>query len=305
VLCETRNVSSLQAGEVVRIDAALKTELQEQGVRMAGSGAAITVLITLSENFKNLIWTGEIHQGETSRTVLIAVERASENRASSGAMPVSIRGEKFWEGPERILDAGEISSGDGMKWLVLLLPGGLQIQDRQTGSTSMIEIASNQSVSRDPWGNLNAGETGKSVAFILSPRVCTANLETRTLEGCLPTDGSTAAPLASRFPVMFDVAPPGPTPPGRGTAIEMKSVCGGAGRFLATSDRDYTQSDSLELFQTEATGAVAISAELDFPGPITALHAASDSVSGTARAVVRNLTTGNYEAYRLSFSCGQ
>ena len=81
----------------------------------------------------------------------------------------------------------------------------------------------------------------------------------------------------------------------------MKSVCGGASQFLATSARDYTQTDSLQVFQTESTGAVAVSTDLDFPGPITALH----GVSETPRAVVRNLTTGNYEAYRLSFSCGQ
>jgi hypothetical protein len=55
------------------------------------------------------------------------------------------------------------------------------------------------------------------------------------------------------------------------------------------------------VFQTEPTVAVAVSAEQDFPGPITALHA----ISETPRAVVRNLATGNYEAYRLSFSCGQ
>ena len=81
----------------------------------------------------------------------------------------------------------------------------------------------------------------------------------------------------------------------------MKTICGGASQFLATGARDYTQTDSLQVFQTESGGAVAVSAELDFPGPIMALHAVSD----TPRAVVRNLTTGNYEAYRLSFSCGQ
>jgi hypothetical protein len=101
--------------------------------------------------------------------------------------------------------------------------------------------------------------------------------------------------------MMFDIAPPGPPPPGKGTVIEMKSACSGANEFLATGARDYTHTDSLQVFQTESSGTVAISAELEFPGPITALHAVSD----TPRAVVRNLKTGNYEAYRLSISCGQ
>jgi hypothetical protein len=301
VSCEIRNISSLQPGDIVRIEGALKAELQDRGVGLTSSGAEITVVVTLSENFTNLVWTGEIRQGDTPQVVLISAERSPENRAFSGAMPVTIRSEKFWEGPERILDAGEISDGAGKSWLVLLLPGGLSIQDKQNGSSNTIEIASNQSVSRDPWGNLNFEQIGKMIGVFLAPRVCTLNLESLDLNGCPPTEGPAGGPPDSRFPVMFDVAPPGPPPPGKGTLIKMKSGCGGASQFLATGARDYTQTDSLQVFQTESSGAVAVSTELDFPGPITALHAVSD----TPRAVVRNLATGNYEAYRLSFSCAQ
>jgi hypothetical protein len=127
------------------------------------------------------------------------------------------------------------------------------------------------------------------------------NLESPDLSGCSPEQGSEGKPLGGRIPVIFDIAPAGPPPPGKGTVVEMQPVCGGSNQFLATSARDYTQTDSLQVFQTQSSGAVAISSELDFPGPVTALH----SVSATPRAVVRNLTTGNYEAYRLSFSCGQ
>jgi hypothetical protein len=301
VSCEIRNLSSLKPGEAARIEQALKAELQERGIGLTSSGAAITVTVTLSENFRNLVWTGEIRQGGASQVVLIAVERLFENRAFSGAMPVTIHSEKFWEGPELILDAGEISNGVGKSWLVLLLPGGLLIQDKQTGSATTLEITSNQSASRDPWGNLNFGLIGNTISFFLAPRVCTVNLETPNLNGCLQGEGSAGAPPANQFPVMFDIIPPGPPPPGKGTEIEMKSVCAGASQFLATGARDYTQTDSLQVFQMESSGAVAVSSELDFPGPITALHAGADP----PRAVVRNLTTGNYEAYRLSYSCGQ
>jgi hypothetical protein len=301
VSCEIRNLSSLQPGEAVRIEQSLKMELQERGVRLTDSGAEIIVVVTLSENYKSLVWTGEIHKGDASQVVLIAVERSSENRAFSKAMPVTIRREKFWEGPERILDAGEVSNGAGKSWLVLLLPEGLRIQDQQIGSASTLEIKSMQGASRDPWGNLNFDPVGNTIAFFLAPRVCTVNLETPDLSACPPADGSAGVPPTSRSPVMFDIAPTGPPPPGKGTLIEMKPVCGGASEFLATGARDYTQTDSVQVFQTESSGAAAVSAQLDFPGPITALHA----ISEMPRAVVRNLTTGNYEAYRLSFSCGQ
>jgi hypothetical protein len=101
---------------------------------------------------------------------------------------------------------------------------------------------------------------------------------------------------------MIDVAPAGPVPAGKGTEIVMGvTVCGGMSQFLATGARDYTQTDSLQIFELKSGGTAAISAELNFPGPITALH----SVSESPRAVVKNLSTGNYEAYRLSFSCAQ
>ncbi len=193
VTCEIRNASSLQSDEVARIDAALKMELQDRGIPVAASGAANgassgtvgDVAVTLSENVGNLVWSAEIHQGDVSRVVLLSVERPPESRAAAGAMPVTIHAGKFWEGPERILDAGDISNGGGNSWLVLLLPGGLRMEDRQSGAESMIDIASNQRANRDPWGNLGFGNMGDKIGFFLSPRVCTLDLQTQKLEGCL------------------------------------------------------------------------------------------------------------------------
>lgn len=305
VSCEIRNVSSLLPDAVARIDQAVRTGLYEQGVRFAANGAEVSVVVTLSENLKNLVWTAEVHKGESSQVVLITVERASQDRAVSTAMPVTIHSEKFWEGQERILDAGEASNGAGKFWLVLLLPEGVRIQDKQKGVAAMTEIKSLQSANRDPWGNLNVEPGGKSIGILLAPRMCIVNLETLDFSGCLSPVEPSSAPLGGRIPVIFDIAPGGAPPPGKGTMIEMQPVCGRGDEFLATGGRDYTQADSVQVFEIRAggtaTSAVAVSSELDFPGPVMALH----SVSPTPRAVVRNLTTGNYEAYRLSFTCGQ
>jgi hypothetical protein len=102
--------------------------------------------------------------------------------------------------------------------------------------------------------------------------------------------------------LLTDLAPVGPIPQGKGTALSIGAVCQGNTRlFLATSGQDYTQTDSLQVFQIAESGnAVPVSVELEFPGPIMALHSAGEG----PRAVVRNLATGNYEAYRLSISCG-
>jgi hypothetical protein len=302
VTYEIRNVSTLQPGEVSRIGQAFLAAMKERGITPASSSSPATIVITLSENFRNLVWTAEIHQGDAASVVLQEVKRDQDTRTVGASMPVSIHSERFWEGPDRILDAGEISDGTGKSWLVLLLPGGLRILDKQSGTESMTEIISNQSASRDPWGNLSFVKSGAEFGFFLAPRFCSMNLSTRSLDICSAADDSAASPSASHPPVMIDVAPSGAPLPGKGTEIVTSApVCGGASQFLATGARDYSQPDSLQLFEQRGGVAAAISAELSFPGPVTALHASSES----PRAVVKNLSTGNYEAYHLSFSCAQ
>ena len=302
VSCEIRNTSSLQPDEVARIDLALRVQLQNQGVQMSTSGAAETNLkVTLSENWKELIWTSEIRQGDTSRTVLLAVPRSGKNQASSNAMHVTVRGEKVWEGPDRILDAAEVSDGNGKSWFVLLQPASLVIQDLQTGSTATVDIASAQSLRRDAWGQLGSDQAGNAVWFAMLPQVCKVDLETHSLPECLPAAGAADGQAPTRFPFLMDVAPTSSPSPGKGVELVIAPVCGGTNQFLATSARDDTQMDSLQVLQMEMSGPLAISGELEFPGPIVAIHTAPDA----PRAIVRNLTTGYYEAYRLAISCGQ
>jgi hypothetical protein len=254
----------------------------------------------LAENWKEFVWTAEIRQGDVSRAVLLGVPRAGETRSFTNAMHVTVRSEKFWEGPERILDAGQVSDGNGKSWFVLLLPSGLAIQDLQTGTSGRLELPFAATPTREPFGNLGLGGSGSTIWFSLV-RVCRVDLETRSLAECLMPEGSGEGPVPGRFPMMIEGAPAGPAPPGKGTELVIPPVCGGTNQFLATSARDDTQTDSLQVFQTEPDGPVAMSAELDFPGPIMALHTAPDA----PRAIVRNLTTGNYEAYRLAISCGE
>ena len=306
VSCEIRNISSLPSGDVARIEQALKTALQEQGIHLTSSGAEIALVVTLSENFKKLIWTGEIHKGETSQIVLISVDRSLENRDASSATPVTLRAEKFWEGQERILDAGVISDGHGKSWLVLLRPDSVVIQDTQTDSVGKVEIKPGGTTLREPAGILWYGAVGTSfwfsVAMPPAHRVCEVDLETRSLMQCLPEEDPAGGVTIGRHPMMIVAAPAGPPPPGKGIEVAISPVCGNAAQFLATGGRDDTETDSVQVFQAESSGPVPVSTELDFSGPIIALKTSLDA---PARAIVRNLTTGNYEAYRLATSCAQ
>lgn len=83
----------------------------------------------------------------------------------------------------------------------------------------------------------------------------------------------------------------------------VKSTCGTGWQILATAARDYSESDAITIYEWIGNEFRADSGPMEMNGPIVAMWSASDG--GSARAVVRNLKTGNYEAYLLKVGCSQ
>jgi len=82
----------------------------------------------------------------------------------------------------------------------------------------------------------------------------------------------------------------------------VRTTCGAGWQVLATSAGDPVQ-DSVRAYEFPDRDPVAVSAAIDFPGPVSALW--TESHGDTAIAITRNRDTGSYEAFRLSLSCGQ
>jgi len=88
--------------------------------------------------------------------------------------------------------------------------------------------------------------------------------------------------------------------------MELSSACGESPRYLATGKGDFTQPDQITLASGSGAGAPAsdggnYAGSLDMPGPVLDISVAQDSKSATA--VVKNLSTGNYEVYRIKAVC--
>jgi len=81
------------------------------------------------------------------------------------------------------------------------------------------------------------------------------------------------------------------------------SACLTGSQILATSKNDAFSSDSVRAFEVDDRHAVPVSREIDLDGTVTALW--TDSDANNAVVVVRSLSTGSYEAFRLAVSCGQ
>jgi hypothetical protein len=94
--------------------------------------------------------------------------------------------------------------------------------------------------------------------------------------------------------------------PGEKTA-ELSSTCEESPRSLSSGTGDYTQPDRI-LLKPGSAKATAVppeessSASMDMPGPVLDISTAGNLKA--ASAVVKNLSTGNYEVYRITAVCG-
>ena len=70
---------------------------------------------------------------------------------------------------------------------------------------------------------------------------------------------------------------------------------------IASGARDHSSEDTLQGFEVDLRAVTPVTSVTEFPGPILALKSPSES---EAIAIVFNLTTGIYEAYRVTMACG-
>jgi hypothetical protein len=298
---EVRNISSLAPDEVTVVEQTLKGELQNQSVRAPLNGTdAVNVRITLSESIKGFLWAAEISHGDAPQVFLLAVPRSSENRIVSSAMPMTLRSEKFWEGSQSILDATIANASNGESLLLLLTGDGLLVGKIGSAVVSLVPIPFDPSGMRAPTGAIGQSETGISVSSL--SRTCRVDPDARTLIECQSIEGPPPSRIYEKIEVL---AMPGPMHVERGSQIAaVQSGCRGGGQqYLAAGTGDYTEPDAIQLFESTVVQGIIVERRLSdllhFAGPVIALQAA-----GTApRAIVHNLQTGNYEAYRISVIC--
>ena len=83
----------------------------------------------------------------------------------------------------------------------------------------------------------------------------------------------------------------------------IKTGCGSGWQILANHLRNSSGTDSLQAYEMTNHAAVAVSAQVEFPGPIIALWPSTGEPAATA--ISHNLRTDRYEAFRIVVACGQ
>ncbi len=83
----------------------------------------------------------------------------------------------------------------------------------------------------------------------------------------------------------------------------IQSGCQNGWQVLASQTGDFGETDSVQAYNITNHKAEAASAPVEFAGPVTELWPLADGPG--AIAISHNLKTSQYEAFRLSISCGQ
>jgi hypothetical protein len=78
--------------------------------------------------------------------------------------------------------------------------------------------------------------------------------------------------------------------------------CGPGSIVLATRPAEWSEKDSIRVYQISDRQAVEAAPAIDMPGPVTALWTMDET---SAVAVARELASGEYAAYRLAISCSR
>ena len=307
------NASSLDSASAGAIESLMRSALESHSFHVAKPGAIAAkaparVIFTLSESATSYVWAvrivGDAPNSESIPPAVVAVAKLDSLGSGSPSEYVSLEKRLVWKQPGEFLDFALLQRpATGGPALLVLDISRLAVYE-MTGSEWQVSHASpipqTALASRDRWGQIELGNS----TFRIAGRDCTGEpdltgtihcRETRTAESLLSRGKTGSSPVAA----------------GNGVGTAISETCNGQAIFLGSGDSDWTQPDAVQAYLNDGASATPRSAAtstavssgspLPFPGPILSLH--SDADSNSARAVIHNLKTGDYEAYIVTATC--
>jgi hypothetical protein len=242
----------------------------------------VTMQVTPS---KALLIANTTESSSSPQIYVVEVPRASLSVARETASPPQLRRELLWQQEKPIQSALEWQDPTTEERFLFLLSDSLFMRfDFENGAWKWMDSAQFLPAGR----SFRAGEVSlfyshakERVELLLSKKVCDIDPTIHFSYLCTGTEVSDRT-------------------------MELSSTCGESPRYLATGKGDFTQPDRITLASVAGAGTATsvddrYAGSLDMPGPVLDISAAQNSKS--AAAVVKNLSTGNYEVYRITAVC--
>jgi len=337
VTLEQKNYSQLGDEQISRLGTAFQDELRLRGVQISEHEPASKLVLTISENITGLFAVVELQRGADSEILVEPLGKVSGGKEFPANASVTLHRELLLEEDDPVLDVllpyPEIMPdvllvlGEGQVHSYKLEQGGWV---RQPGASRFVR----KSLEREAHGRLFQSVDTTTVAFF--DEACrTSLLPGRGMEcepkvhsppgaSCGPDHCEETAPLNWFSRTMIEDSgqlatiyagtdglarlywDEGPevveTFAGWGSEIAgVHSACGSGWQILTTGTSDRSTADFIRPVEIREHKSIVVGPGVEFDGPILSLHAQPGARS--AIAVVHNLATGTYEAYKLTIAC--
>ena len=336
------NASSLSLAEVETARHTLAAQFTSGRAQIVPPERAVAeIRITLAEDVRGYLWIAEAKHGEEREVAMVRVARAEAGSLPRMAPTISLRKTLLWsQAGSPVLDAALLDKGER---LLVLDGSTLSMYRNQQSHWELEQsqpIAHSHPWPRDVRGRLVMAGDHKLEAY-LPGKKCTGTANPGVSIEChdsddpwpISADGKVRGFFGSRnffigaltgwkessIPPFYaaTVAPDGATLLSKGTdgwlrggdsrlnnanGDDMAGIQSDCGNYLLVSSTgDSMTRDSVRLAELSTGTVIQQVAALEFPGAISALWDAADR--GSATAVVKDLTSGRYEAYAISLSC--
>lgn len=287
-----KNISSLSTMDAARIRESLAAELTQRRLAIADEEAAqVHVTVTLSEGVQGYIWVAQVREGSDEQTAMVSVSKTNIARKDQEERPLVLEKNLVWQQQGEFLDFVSLISPVGFRSILVILK-----RDR---------LEYYQSTNGADW------ESWRSVPFphIRTARSVRGFIDDEKAEAYLPYLVCTGILDPDRAQCLEKQVWPGPrlNPKVVGHEESEKELLPGRCReksvVLATGNGDWTQPDTVQGYLLSDLNAEAepSGSPIAMDGPVMSL--VPDGRQSSARAVVRSLKTGNYEAYVITANC--
>jgi hypothetical protein len=299
VILEVKNISSLDDSYVAALDGAFQQLLKAHSFQVLPSSSlaaasAVRLRLTLSESAEGDVWVVEIpgssDDSGRSPSFIVSVPKNELTNGGSDSEYLSLEKRFVWKQPEKFLDFAVLKNPAGGDDTLLILETNRLGLFKMSGTTwqfaSASPIPAVEPQSRDPRGLINT----KKNSVTVGDQKCVATPDFAGSLSC------TSDRILGGPPIVI----PG-TPNSLGAPIH--GSCPNEFVFLFTGQGDWTHNDTMQGYLTMSFSSpmVPSGSAIQFDGPVIYLQ--PDTETSSARAVVHNLKTGNYEGYIVTAIC--
>jgi hypothetical protein len=278
------NHSALSEQRAERLRAAFAAQLEAAQVRIVQGETAPVLRVAIEQTPTQIVFATTI-PGEDSTSVAIEeVARAAAGMEAAAQNSIRLERELVWQQETKIFSAAMLAeSAPGDKRLAVLTEEALLIYGGGPGNWKLVftkALPPPRQPQRAARGQLLVAEDSKGRVGILLPgQRCDSSALDESPVAC--------AKAAMEWPAGRLMAQPS---------------CGIQTWWLKGDGADWTSEDRLLLRNAGAGKETATAAELGMDGPVISISAGEGV--GSATVVVRNLSSGVYEVYRVELACG-